>query len=121
MDTRRVDDRLAAAHARLGAIDAQLDALRAARADAPGDDEHDPEGSTLADDWSRLTGERTDALARLAEAQNAAARIRSGSYGVCERCGRDIGAARLDAVPTATLCIDCARGIPFARREQGES
>lgn len=39
--------------------------------------------------------------------RNAIARLDAGSYGVCERCGCDIPEARLEAVPTATMCISC--------------
>ena len=35
------------------------------------------------------------------------ARIDSGDYGYCENCGVEIGLNRLEARPTATLCIDC--------------
>jgi len=35
------------------------------------------------------------------------ARIDSGDYGYCESCGIEIGLNRLQARPTATLCIDC--------------
>src|SRR5690242_1669461 len=35
------------------------------------------------------------------------ARIDSGDYGFCDKCGVDIGIKRLEARPTATLCIDC--------------
>ena len=35
------------------------------------------------------------------------ARIDSGEYGHCESCGVEIGLKRLEARPTATLCIDC--------------
>jgi len=35
------------------------------------------------------------------------ARIESGEYGYCESCGVEIGLKRLEARPTATLCIDC--------------
>lgn len=35
------------------------------------------------------------------------ARIDSGDYGYCESCGVEIGLERLQARPTATLCIDC--------------
>lgn len=35
------------------------------------------------------------------------ARIDSGDYGYCESCGVEIGLKRLEARPTATLCIDC--------------
>jgi len=36
-------------------------------------------------------------------------RIDDGSYGVCERCGEDIGAGRLKVVPEATRCVNCAQ------------
>jgi len=35
------------------------------------------------------------------------AKIDSGEYGYCENCGVEIGLDRLEARPTATLCIDC--------------
>ncbi|CAG9931705.1 RNA polymerase-binding protein DksA [Candidatus Nitrotoga arctica] len=35
------------------------------------------------------------------------AKINSGDYGYCENCGIEIGLNRLEARPTATLCIDC--------------
>jgi len=35
------------------------------------------------------------------------ARIDAGDYGYCESCGVEIGLERLQARPTATLCIDC--------------
>lgn len=33
--------------------------------------------------------------------------MEEGTYGICENCGREIGAARLEALPHATLCIEC--------------
>lgn len=39
--------------------------------------------------------------------EQALARIREGTFGVCEQCGKDIGRERLDAYPTAQRCIDC--------------
>lgn len=41
--------------------------------------------------------------------QSALERIESGSYGVCDSCGEDIGQARLEAVPEATRCVACAQ------------
>ncbi len=35
-------------------------------------------------------------------------RIADGTYGVCAKCGDDISQARLDAVPYAMICRDCA-------------
>jgi DnaK suppressor protein len=34
-------------------------------------------------------------------------RIDAGDYGYCDKCGVEIGLSRLEARPTATLCIDC--------------
>jgi len=34
-------------------------------------------------------------------------RIRDGSYGICQECGKSISADRLKAVPHARLCIQC--------------
>jgi DnaK suppressor protein len=45
--------------------------------------------------------------AELEEIDAALGRIADGTYGECEECGVDIGAARLEAQPTARLCIEC--------------
>ena len=34
-------------------------------------------------------------------------RVRNGTFGVCKKCGKLIPKARLEAVPTAKMCIDC--------------
>ena len=39
---------------------------------------------------------------------NALLRIKSGSYGICKYCGMEIPEKRLDVVPFAELCVDCA-------------
>lgn len=45
--------------------------------------------------------------AALEEVRAALGRIEAGVYGVCSRCSAEIPAARLEAMPTATLCITC--------------
>jgi DnaK suppressor protein len=92
-------------------VRSELDGVREARADASADDEHDPEGSTLSSDWSRIEGIRTGLQLRLGENGDALARLAAGTYGNCTRCARQIGTARLDARPSAALCIDCAREL----------
>ncbi len=98
--------------AELGALLARLDAderaVRADRADATADDEHDPEGSTLSGEWQRLEALRRAALGEVAEVSDALARVDAGTYGICVVCGRPIAPARLEARPFATTCIDCA-------------
>jgi RNA polymerase-binding transcription factor DksA len=46
---------------------------------------------------------------RAASTEQALARIRGGTYGVCERCGSTIAPQRMAALPDARLCIQCAR------------
>lgn len=41
--------------------------------------------------------------------QQALERIESGTYGLCDSCGKEIGQARLQAVPEATRCVACAQ------------
>ena len=47
------------------------------------------------------------ALSELADVDNALARMRDGSYGVCIDCGDPIAPARLRAYPMANRCIEC--------------
>lgn len=44
----------------------------------------------------------------IAAIKSALKRIEDGDYGNCENCGGAIADGRLEAVPEATLCIDCA-------------
>ncbi len=50
----------------------------------------------------------------LAEIDAALGRIEAGTFGTCERCGKEIGAERIEALPWATLCIEDKR-----RQERG--
>jgi DnaK suppressor protein len=44
----------------------------------------------------------------LAEVERALAKMDDGTYGRCERCGKEIGEARLEAMPATRFCIDDA-------------
>ena len=96
-------------------IQGQLEELRPglqevveASADSNADDEHDPEGSTIAFERSQLKALIHQAEVHLADIEDARARVRGGRYGLCERCGQPISAARLEARPVARTCIGCA-------------
>lgn len=52
----------------------------------------------------------THARRILGEVEAALGRMDAGSYGVCENCGSAIERERLEALPYATLCMDCKRG-----------
>ena len=45
--------------------------------------------------------------------------IGSGDYGYCESCGIEIGIRRLEARPTATLCIDCKTLDEIREKQMG--
>ncbi|GAB3692084.1 TraR/DksA C4-type zinc finger protein [Nocardiopsis oceani] len=74
------------------------------------DDEHDPEGSTLAYERQQLQAMRNHVHLELDRLDRAARRLREGTYWVCEQCDGPIAPARLVARPTARACIGCAKG-----------
>jgi DnaK suppressor protein len=79
-----------------------------ASADSNADDEHDPEGSTIAFERSQVGALVAQTRAHLAEIDAALTRLSAGTYGVCERCGGPIAPERLEARPVARTCITCA-------------
>ena len=92
----------------IAALDADLHALfEASRADNA-DDEHDPEGATIAYERAQLTAVLAAARAQLVAVNEALSRLDAGTYGRCESCGRAIASERLEIRPFATTCIDCA-------------
>ncbi|QIQ00935.1 TraR/DksA family transcriptional regulator [Streptomyces liangshanensis] len=72
------------------------------------DDEHDPEGATVAFERAQLRDVLKQAHADLDALERAAERIRTGDYWICEHCGGPIAPERLVARPTARTCIGCA-------------
>jgi RNA polymerase-binding transcription factor DksA len=96
--------------ARLAALTGDFDQLVAASEGSNADDEHDPEGATIAFERSQLEALVQQARTYLAEIEAASARVAAGTYGVCERCGRPIPEERLQARPTARTCVTCASG-----------
>jgi DnaK suppressor protein len=72
------------------------------------DDEHDPEGQTVAFERAQLRDALTRARSELADLDLAAERIRAGTYFTCERCGGPISAERLAARLSTRTCITCA-------------
>ena len=48
----------------------------------------------------------------LTRTERALARMASGDYGLCQRCGEEIPQARLQAIPDAVVCLTCAERAP---------
>jgi DnaK suppressor protein len=93
---------------RLRSLTHDFDAVVAASRDTNADDEHDPEGATIAFERSQVGALVRQAQHQLDEIDAAHERWEAGTYGTCEKCGAAIGDDRLDARPTARLCIRCA-------------
>lgn len=80
------------------------------RDELPGGRSANPDRSDLARTYDQL--QRQTALeerleGRLDQVNNALQRIDEGVYGICENCGNPIASERLEALPEATLCVDC--------------
>ena len=88
--------------------DADVAGIVAAREGSNVDDEHDPEGATIAFERSQADHAADSARRRLAAVESALRRVEDGTYGVCEVCGRPIGEGRLEALPEAARCVLCA-------------
>jgi DnaK suppressor protein len=109
------------------ALAGDLSLLRELRSESPGDvidaaydSAQDEISSQLAEVESR----------ELAHIENALDRMKAGKYGVCEYCNGKIPMARLNALPYATMCIECQRelersgggaGSPYDHREADET
>jgi DnaK suppressor protein len=66
-------------------------------------------------DSSQVTAERSEAEALVAslsetleDVERALGKLEEGTYGRCESCGNEINPVRLEAMPAARYCIDCA-------------
>ncbi|MCL4395337.1 MAG: TraR/DksA C4-type zinc finger protein [Chloroflexi bacterium] len=77
--------------------------------------DHPTTGNHMADDATEVSEQaKTLALHRhlegmLTEIERAIVRAEKGTYGVCERCKGPISEERLKVMPSATLCIACAK------------
>jgi DnaK suppressor protein len=100
--------RRAEAAARAAGLAADLDRMIEASVGANADDEHDPEGATVAFERAQLAALLVEARQRIVELDAALARHSAGTYGRCETCGEPIPPERLAARPASTTCVRCA-------------
>jgi DnaK suppressor protein len=95
---------------RLAGLERQFAAIVASTSEgsAGGDDEHDPEGATVAFERQHVAALAAQARGHLAEIDAALRKIDSGTYEICDMCGGPIGGERLAARPAALICVRCA-------------
>ena len=99
-----------------GRVVAALDNLHHENPGSMADEVDEPSGGNHMADSASVTVDREMDYSLeeneervLAAIDAALARIENGTYGRCERCGKEIEEERLEAIPWATLCIDDKR------------
>ena len=110
MDQQQLDTLRSALEEELSTVDRQL-AEHGSPADSETVEVDVDEGFA---DSAHATAERSQTIALVEQLHDhrreinaALARMDAGTYGKCENCGQDIPFERLEARPTATLCVTC--------------
>jgi DnaK suppressor protein len=93
---------------RLAALERDFASSIEAAESANADDEHDPEGATIAFERQHVAALISQAREQLRQVQDALARLADGRYGICVSCDSPIAAQRLAARPAASRCFECA-------------
>jgi DnaK suppressor protein len=102
-DREQVLDRIAELEQEFAAI-----VTSASEGSAGGDDEHDPEGATVAFERQHIAALIAQAREHLAAIDAALRKVDSGIYEICDKCGGPIGEERLAARPASLHCVRCA-------------
>jgi len=68
------------------------------------------------EDHSRIQARLEVSRAQLADVQKALQKVEAGTYGKCERCGKPIAEARLEAMPWAVYDVECEEILDSGRR-----
>jgi DnaK suppressor protein len=89
----------------LPALRADIASANSARQDSNVDDEHDPEGATIAFELSQASALLQQSSDGLDQVEAALARIADGTFGTCAVCGEAIAEGRLEARPWTPFCI----------------
>ncbi len=72
------------------------------------DDEHDPEGTTIAYERAQVSALLRQGLDDLHSLEQALERVENGTALTCESCGGPIAVERVLALPMTRLCVTCA-------------
>ena len=90
------------------ALQTDFDSIVEASRSSNADDEHDPEGATIAFERAQVVALMAQSQSKLDEIDRAVQRCQQGSYGICESCGAAIPVERLAVRPWAQTCRQCA-------------
>jgi YteA family regulatory protein len=92
------------------------DSLRDSTSELSSYDNHPADIASETFEIERNRALRANEITRLRAIDSALKKIDDGTYGICGMCGREIDDARLEAIPSAALCIDCeTKKVPNSR------
>ena len=92
---------------------AQIEQAKALDITGTGYTNHQADDATMVYDQTVSVSTSRAVKTRLRQIEEALARFEDGTYGVCERCGKEIDIARLEAIPYTTLCLRCAEARDY--------
>ncbi len=92
----------------LAALTRDFDVIVEASVSVATDDEHDPEGATIAFERAQVAALQQQVARHRDDLDRALMELGAGTYGSCENCGRPIAPERLAVRPSARRCISCA-------------
>jgi DnaK suppressor protein len=104
----RLDLERRAALDAITSMEGEFEELVASVANSNLDDEHDPEGATIAFERAQLAAQLGNAHTTLVAVEEAFQMLAEGRYGICEQCGSRITEERLIALPWIRVCYSCA-------------
>jgi len=87
----------------------QFDDIVAAAEMSNTDDEHDPEGTTIAFERAQVSALHSQAIRDAVALKRTLADLDDEEFGACDQCGGAIGFERLVALPATRRCVECAR------------
>jgi len=93
---------------RAASLVSSFDGIVEATSDVATDDEHDPEGHTIAWERQQIAALLDEARITLTDIDAAEQRLDDGLYGTCTTCGIEIAGERLVALPATPTCVNCA-------------
>ena len=104
------DDVQAVLAAKREVLEAQIETMTTATPDTGGISfgKRVGEGTSIAVERLSQIAAHDRLQVTLTEVIRAQEKLRDGSYGSCDRCGKPVGDARLEAMPWANLCMACA-------------
>lgn len=105
----RLNELRLAALRRAESLVRNFDGIVEATSDVATDDEHDPEGHTIAWERQQIAALLDETRVSITDIEAARRRVEDGLYGTCTVCGHQIAHERLIALPATPTCVTCAQ------------